>query len=243
MIRSAINSLHIIASTLCRSAPRCSYECDAILYGMLIKQMRDIGLPLPGETILDQGFAMESLVNSIRQFRDPTWFSQADVAHQFVPEPEPVRGFSSFGSMHESRTIVLRPNQPVKCLGIGKGHNCTLKALLIRFERLLTTATGLKLPEPGSRCAPGAADQVQTRSCGLPSNYTTPPAVPQYLQGALYYKPGGTEEQNNAARGRNASAIRNDVCEACRRPRSQHPAGTIFKPVRPWRSPATHALS
>jgi len=90
---------------------------------------------------------------------------------------------------------------------------------------------------PGNRQAPGAANQVQTRTCGLRSSYTMAPPVPQHLQGALYYKPGATPEQNNAARGRNSSAIRSDVCEACRRPRSQHPTGTTFKPVKPWREP------
>ncbi|KEZ43248.1 hypothetical protein SAPIO_CDS4942 [Scedosporium apiospermum] len=113
MLRDTIRSLHGVADTLCGVKPRCSYECDAILYGMLIKQMRDIGLPRPGEAIPDQGFAMESLVRSICQFKDPTWFSQMDVAHQFQAEPEPPKSspFGSFGSFG-SAPLVSQPASP-----------------------------------------------------------------------------------------------------------------------------------
>ena len=94
------------------------------------------------------------------------------------------------------------------------------------------------------RNLPGAADQVQTRSCGLRSSYATSPAVPPHLQGPLYFKPGATPEQNNAARGRNEAAVRGNICEACRRPQNQHPAGSTFKAVQPWRTPPgrTNAL-
>lgn len=94
---------------------------------------------------------------------------------------------------------------------------------------------------PANRQAPGAADQLQNRACGLRSSYSMSPQVPLTLQGALYYKKNATPEQNAAAHSRNSAAIRAGVCEACRRPRSQHPAGTIFRPVQIWRTPA-HAL-
>jgi len=156
MLRDTIRSLHRIADRLCLAVPRCSYECDAILYGMLIKQMHDIGLPRPGEAIPDQGFAMESLVKNIRQFKDPTWFSQRDVAHEFEAKPEPPK-LSAFGpspftytppasSSFGSGGFASQPAKPVKCYGIGKGHKCTLQGLLSSFQTLLSRTTGLNLP-------------------------------------------------------------------------------------------------
>lgn len=66
------------------------------------------------------------------------------------------------------------------------------------------------------------------RRCGLTCSYEIPPpAVPQEFRGALYKKAGLEESELRTICARNRRCRAAAVCEACRRPRAQHPSGRI----------------
>lgn len=85
---------------------------------------------------------------------------------------------------------------------------------------------GRNAPPPGRPT--NATNEVKERTCGLIVSYDTAPAVPASLRGSLY------SPQDPAAAARRSLAARMQVCEYCRRPRSEHhPSGPRFKPVTP----------
>lgn len=95
-----------------------------------------------------------------------------------------------------------------------------------------TTPTPRARPAPAGRNPnPRPANQVTTRQCGLTVSYDSAPAVPEALRGSLY--PSNANPSQNAANlARRQLAAQQQVCEYCRRPRSQHQnLGTNFKPV------------
>lgn len=88
----------------------------------------------------------------------------------------------------------------------------------------------------GARAAPASptgGNQVTTRTCGLTVSYDSSPPVPQTLRGSLF--PDSRQPANNPANAaRRRLAVSMQVCQYCRRPRSQHQAvGTNFKAVTP----------
>ncbi|KOS19118.1 hypothetical protein ESCO_000690 [Escovopsis weberi] len=92
-------------------------------------------------------------------------------------------------------------------------------------------------PKKTIAAAPAAPSELRTRACGLRSSYDSPsPTVPAALRGSLYHKDSASSDENSAAQARNKACLAAGVCEACRRPRSQHPRGTTFKAVTPFRS-------
>jgi hypothetical protein len=88
---------------------------------------------------------------------------------------------------------------------------------------------------PRRSAAPSVTPEVKDRSCGLRCSYDSPaPAVPAALRGPIYDKPSFDDAQRRAAQRRNSDCRAANVCEACRRPRSAHPRGSVFKEVRAW---------
>jgi hypothetical protein len=89
---------------------------------------------------------------------------------------------------------------------------------------------------PAARSTPagpsGQDNQTRQRQCGLVVSYDSTPAVPASLRGRLYPSPKATSDENAASSRRLDEAVRQQVCEYCRRPRSQHQTvGAVFKPV------------
>jgi len=92
-------------------------------------------------------------------------------------------------------------------------------------------------PVPKGRAGPPArptstTNEVKERTCGLIVSYDTAPAVPATLRGSLY------SPQDPQSATRRQLAARMQVCEYCRRPRSEHHAsGPRFKTVTPANAP------
>lgn len=92
-------------------------------------------------------------------------------------------------------------------------------------------------PVPKGRAGPPArpastTNEVKERTCGLIVSYDTAPAVPTTLRGSLY------SPQDPQSATRRQLAARMQVCEYCRRPRSEHHAsGPRFKAVTPANAP------
>lgn len=86
----------------------------------------------------------------------------------------------------------------------------------------------------------------KTRACGKTVSYEDSPSVPNAARGSIYPDPRNpARDAENLAR--HAYCISHDLCQRCRRPRSQHNAPAIFQPIKPLRSgnvrqtPATQA--
>jgi hypothetical protein len=78
---------------------------------------------------------------------------------------------------------------------------------------------------------------VKPRACGLTVSYETSPPVPHAARGSLY--PDPKNPANDAANlARHSYCLSQNLCQRCRRPRSQHSGHAIFQPVKPLRNNA-----
>lgn len=100
-------------------------------------------------------------------------------------------------------------------------------------------------PTPGTSAAPPAqSSDIRLRNCGITCSYDSPdPAVPRELRGRIYFGRGTLRDGSAAPadhvkawEARHDRCVAAGVCAACRRPRSFHKGGQVFKEIGNFRS-------
>lgn len=73
-----MKTLHDVTLSLLEGTNKCSFECDSILLGALIKKTRALGLFSPRPTKPFYGLSHQNLVSSICEIQSPRWWSETD---------------------------------------------------------------------------------------------------------------------------------------------------------------------
>jgi len=71
LVSETTESLYNAADRLLRGSETCSFACDSLLFGALVKQIRDLGLHWPKGSAPPPDFSPSELFQAVRNFKSP----------------------------------------------------------------------------------------------------------------------------------------------------------------------------
>lgn len=139
LLERVISSIHGLVDSLFAGKLRCTFECDSILLGALLKQIQPLGLwPRPSEPYTK--FSLVGIARAVRSFRSP--YCETHLPLEEAEEDPWARESSSFSKkMKKKRGIWLDPEP-------DGGHECSLGRLLVpSIDNLEHSVSGLDLED------------------------------------------------------------------------------------------------
>ena len=144
-------NIHGVVDGLCVGDDRCNFECDSMILGALLKQIRPLGLwPRPSEPYTE--FSFVGIACAVRSFRSP--HSETHL-HLMEAKEDPWARESSFYSKKMNKkgrkampSVSWDTEIEAKCPEADWEHECNLKRLLVPdIDRLEHSVNGLGLED------------------------------------------------------------------------------------------------
>ncbi|KAI0434272.1 hypothetical protein F5Y09DRAFT_266127 [Xylaria sp. FL1042] len=138
----------------------CSVECDAILLGTLIRQLRANSLPSVRPTRPYEGLSFGNVVNTIKGLTVPEWYSKVNETEEFRHNPFDFWGATKKVSKSHSKKAKTKVKKSVSVGGFGQAavedfeeledlvvveHHCGFDGLLATVNSLESEIQGLDL--------------------------------------------------------------------------------------------------
>lgn len=134
-IEGLITALWEIVDKLRQGRTGCTFECESILLGALVKQMNSFNLLEPRPAIPFSGLSVAQLALEMGHFNSPAWYSKP-LENIYGDDDEAYDGYSSY-----SRKTKKRPPCNEHTL-----HGCDLRRYTQpRTDELHNSITGLEL--------------------------------------------------------------------------------------------------
>jgi hypothetical protein len=150
LIHPVIGNLHSLVADLRDGETSCSFECESILLGALMKQMHRESLlwPRPSKPFL--GFSFVEIAQTIRSLQSPVWYS-TDHEDQSLSKGKPLLHRNKKATGRQTYDLVNGGSDPNGPYTASKSplttHRCTFQTKLnpTRLDFLEATTNGLDL--------------------------------------------------------------------------------------------------
>jgi hypothetical protein len=158
LLERLTTSVHQVVDGLFINELRCTFECDSILLGALLKQIRPLGLwPRPSKPYAKLSFV--GIARAVRSFRSPHSEAHLHLEAEEEEEEEDLWRRTSFSKSMKKRGKRSPDFEP------NRGYECSLRRLLEpSIDHLEHGVSGLDLEDiPSSGLFSGHREELELR--------------------------------------------------------------------------------